>query len=108
MLEKISDKYILVGGVAQPPKDTGVANHFGQLNISLYVNHKTHIVEDAFFNMISPLTQEYLRHIVIGYCMLDPIEPILDELRKSALISSSNTVGQAMKCAIKKYRSQLK
>lgn len=103
----ISEKYILIGGSANPPKETGVYKEYGVVSLTMYVNRETHVVEHFQLNLPSPLTQEYVADIVEGYCILDNPEKLFSAIHDSVLISSGGAIVQALKVAFARYRDKL-
>lgn len=107
MKQYLQDKYILVGGSAQPPQGTGIHEMYHVMSISFLVQKETHQIEDAYFNVISPLTQQYLKDLVLDYSLLEPVEPLLETIRSHALLTASNAIIQAIRCAFTRYHDFL-
>lgn len=103
----LMDQYILVGGSANPPKETGVYNLYNVVSVSMYVDRKTNCVVKAKLNVPSELTQDYMADILEGYCLLESPEPIYQKVRENMLISSANAVNQALKVAFSRYRDKI-
>jgi hypothetical protein len=100
------EKYVLIGGSANPPKETGVYNLYTVVSVSMYVNKENHCVEKAKINVPSELTQAYLADILEGYCLLDSPEALYQEIRENALITSTNAIIQALKVAFTRYKDK--
>ena len=96
--------YLLVAGGAQTPKNTNLNDMYQTVSVQLYVNKKTRIVEKAHVNVISPLTAQYFSVAVVGYCMDDPVEPVLDYLKEHMLTPATRSTIQAMRSAVIRYR----
>ena len=96
--------YFLVAGGAQTPKNTNLNDMYQTVSVQLYVNKKTKIVTKAHLNVISPLTAEFFREVVEGYCMDDPIEPVLDYLKENLLTPATGSTIQALRSAVVRYR----
>ena len=96
--------YFLVAGGAQTPKNTNLNDMNQTVSVQLYVNKRTKIVEKANLNVISPLTAEFFREVVEGYCMDDPIEPVLDYLKENLLTPATGSTIQALRSAVVRYR----
>ncbi len=96
--------YFLVAGGAQTPRNTNLNDVYQTVSVQLLVNKKTKIVEDANVNVISDLTAGYFRDSVIGYCVDDPIEPLLDYLKDHMLTPATGSTIQALRSAVLRYR----
>lgn len=104
---KLVDKYILLGGSANAPKDTGVHNVFNVISVSMLIDRKTHCIHKARLNVPSELTQEYFEDLVEGFCVLDSPEELYQAIRKNILTSSSSAIVQALKMAILRYKDKM-
>ena len=100
----LHEHYILVGGSAESPQGTGIREMYRVMSVSFLVDRQSHCIAAAHFNVISPLSQQYLSDLAVGYCMDDPVEPLLEMVRTNAFLSSSNAVMQAIKAAFSRYR----
>lgn len=96
--------YFLVAGGAQTPKNTNLNDVYQTVSVQLYVNKHTKIVEKAHLNVISPLTAAFFEEVVVGYCMDDPIEPVLDYLKDNLLTPATGSTIQALRAAVLRYR----
>ncbi len=101
------DKYILIGGSANPPKETGVHTQYNVISVSLYINRKTHLIEKAKLNVPSELTQAYVADLLVGYCLLDSPEDLYQTIRENVLLTSTNAIIQALKVAFSRYRDKV-
>ncbi|MGN0159132.1 MAG: DUF3870 domain-containing protein [Brotaphodocola sp.] len=96
--------YFLVAGGAQTPRNTNLNDVYQIVSVQLLVHKETKIVEDANVNVISPLTAEFFRDAVVGYCMDDPIDPLLDYLKENLLTPATSSTIQALRAAVLRYR----
>ena len=96
--------YFLVAGGAQTPRNTNLNDMYQTVSVQLYVNKRTRIVEKAHVNVISPLTAQYFADAVEGYCMDDPIEPVLDYLKEHMMTPATGSTIQAFRSAVIRYR----
>lgn len=101
------DKYILIEGSANPPKETGVHTQYNVISVSLYINRKTHLIEKAKLNVPSELTQAYVADLLVGYCLLDSPEDLYQTIRENVLLTSTNAIIQALKVAFSRYRDKV-
>ena len=94
----------LVVGHAQTARNTNLNDVYDTVSVQLQVKRDTKVVVKANLNVISPLTNRFFQEIVVGYCMDDPIEPILDTIRENMLTPSTGSTVQAMRNAWIRYR----
>lgn len=107
IMGELVDKYVLVAGSANAPKDTGVHNVFNVISVSMLIDRKTHCIHKARLNVPSELTREYFSDLVEGFCVLDSAERLCYLIRKNIMTSSSNAIIQALKMAILRYRDRI-
>ena len=100
----IHDQCILVGGYAQPPRDTAVMFAFHTLYCQLLINKSSHCVVDCYLNLPSPLARDFLAEIIRGHCMDDDLEPLFDKIRSHAYVLITNSVIHALRNALERYR----
>ncbi len=94
----------LVAGGAQTPRNTNLNDIYQTVSVQLIVSKKTKKVVDAHINVISPLTAKYFKDAVIGYCMDDPVEPLLEYLKGHLLTPATGSTIQALRAAVIRYR----
>lgn len=104
---EIIDRYILLGGSANAPKDTGVHNVFNVISVSMLIDRETHCIHNAQVNVPSKLTQQYFSALVEGFCVLDSTNELYQSIRKNIMTSSNNAIIQALKMAILRYRDKI-
>lgn len=102
--QSIDEKYILVGASAQTAKGSSVYEAYKSVSVQLLIDRETKCVEKSHFNLISPLTQEFLEQCVNGHCMEDSIDPLLNRIRASVALSSAGAVIQALKNTFERYK----
>lgn len=98
------DNTVLVSGFAQVPKGSTLYEKYKALTVVLVINSETEIIEDAEFTFIADLTNYYLTSLVKGYDLKNGIHPLIDKLRKRALIPSQGAVIQSIKSAWDRYK----
>ena len=106
-MNNLVNKYILVGGSANPPKETGVHTQYNVISVSLYINRETHCIAKAKLNVPSELTQAYIADILVGYCLLDSPEGLYQTIRENVLLASTNAIIQALKVAFIRYKDKI-
>lgn len=106
-MRSLVDKYILLAGSANAPKETGVYNTYHVVSVSMFIDRETHRIEKARVNMPSELTREYFADLVEGFCVLDSPEELFQSLRKNLLSSSTGAIIQALKMAFLRYKDKM-
>ena len=104
---EIVDRYVLLGGSANAPKETGVHNVFNVISVSMLIDRETHCIHHAQINVPSKLTQQYFSSLVEGFCVLDSTEELYQSIRKNIMTSSNNAIIQALKMAILRYKDKM-
>ena len=97
-------EHFLVVGSAQTARNTNLNDVYSTVSIQLYVRKDTKVIEKAHLNVISPLTQAFFEELVTGYCMDDPVKPLLDRIRKHMLTPSTASQIQALRAAWLRYQ----
>lgn len=69
------------------------------------IDKESHCVADADFNTLSDMHNMYLRQIVLGFCMDDPIEQLLQEIKQHVYIAISGSVLQAIRNLAERYKT---
>jgi hypothetical protein len=95
---------VLVSGFAQVPKGSPLYEKYKAITTILVINSETEIIEDAEFTFIADLTNYYLTSLVRGYDLKNGIHPLIDKIRKHALIPSQGAVIQAIKSSWDRYK----
>jgi hypothetical protein len=92
---------ILVGGIAQPPKEATVYN---VVAVQLLIDTKTNCIIESHFNLISPLTKSCLEELVNGYCVDDSLEPLFKKIKMHICLTTTGSLIQAIKNAVDRYK----
>ena len=103
----IHDQCIILGGYAQPPRDTAVMFAFHTLFCQLLINKSSHCVVECYFNLPSPLARDYLAEMIRGHCMDDDLEPLLERIRTNTYLLITNSVIHALRNALERYRESV-
>lgn len=102
--KRIDEKYILVGASAQTAKGSSVYEAYKSVSVQLLIDRETRCIVKSHFNLISPLTQEFLEECVKEHCMDDSIDPLLNRIRESVALSSAGAVIQALRNSFERYK----
>ncbi len=105
--ETITDyrQYVLVSGTAKVTKESIVYTTSEYIGVSFMIDKESHCVADADFNTLSDMHSMYLRQIVLGFCMDDPIEQLLQEIKQHVYIAISGSVLQAIRNLAERYKT---
>lgn len=99
-----SDSCILIGGYAQPPKETAANFTYNILSCQLLINKKNHCIVQCRFNTISPLTSDFVNDLVVGYCFDAPLEPLLERLQSHIHLAITSSIVHALRNAQERFR----
>ena len=97
--------YVVVSGVAKVSRESIVYNTSEYFGVSFIIDRETHCVVESDFNTLTEMHDEYLRKIVNGFCMDDPIEELLQEIKSHVYIGLSGAILQAIRNLAEKYKS---
>ena len=100
----VHDQCFILGGYAQPPRDTAVMFAFHTLYCQLLVNKSSHCVVDCYLNLPSPLARDYISEIIRGHCMDEDLEPLLAKIRENTHLLITNSVIHALRNALERYK----
>ena len=76
-----SKSTVFVTGIAKPGKDDPVTSLYDVFFISLVINKDTDIVVNATCNTASPMTEDFIRSLVINRNILTEMELMVQEIR---------------------------
>lgn len=96
-------KRVLTSGYAQAPRGTCLADRVSTAGVVLEIDTATDTIVDAEFMMTTELARRFCREQVVGYCLGDGIEPLLQELAQVLLIPSQQAFIMAVRSAAQRY-----
>ena len=99
-----SESCILIGGYAQPPKETAANFAYNILSCQILINKKSHCIVQCHFNTISPLTSDYINDLLFGYCFDEPLEPILEKIQSHIHLAITSSIVHALRNAQERFR----
>lgn len=99
--------YVVVSGVARVAKESIVYNTSEYFGVSFIIDKKTHCVVEADFNALTEMHNAYLRKMVKGFCMDEPIDLLLQEIKSHVHIAISGAILQAVRNLAEKYKTLL-
>lgn len=76
-----SKSTIFVTGIAKPVKDDPVTSLYEVFFISLIIDKSNDRITNAACNSASPMTEDFIRSLVIGRNILTEIEAMAQEIR---------------------------
>ena len=97
--------YVVVSGVAKVAKESIVYNTSEYFGVSFVIDRETHCVVESDFNAMTEMHNEYLRKIVKGFCMDEPIDLLLQKIKSHVYIGISGAILQAIRNLAEKYKS---
>ena len=103
-MSNTSESCILIGGYAQPPKETAANFAYSILSCQLLINKKSHCIVQCHFNTISPLTSDYINDLLFGYCFDEPLEPILEKIQTHVYLAITSSIVHALRNAQERFR----
>lgn len=106
-MNELIEKYILLAGTANAPKETGAYNMYHVISVSMLINRENHCIVKATINVPSKLTKAYFEALLQGFCVLDDPEALFQQLRKNLLMPSTGAAIQALKMAFLRYKNKL-
>ena len=99
-----SESCILIGGYAQPPKETAANFAYNILSCQILINKKSHCVVQCHFNTISELTSDYINDLLFGYCFDEPLEPVLEKIQTHINLAITSSIIHALRNAQERFR----
>lgn len=102
-MDKLPKHFILFGGNSLPPSGVPLFEAYKQIGCIIYVNINTHVIEDASFTTVNPLTNQFLRDILIGYNLKDGILPLVQEFRERLQLVAQKAFIKALEACYHRY-----
>lgn len=99
-----SESCILIGGYAQPPKETAANFTYNILSCQILINKKSHCIVQCHFNTISALTSDYINDLLFGYCFDEPLEPLLEKIQSHIHLAITSSIVHALRNAQERFR----
>ncbi len=97
------DKTVLVSGYAQAPKGTGLSELMTWIGVVLEIDCKTHSIVDADGTFVTRLARDFFRRQVVGYCLNDGLDGLLESIRTHYNTPSRSSLQVALRAAFQRY-----
>ena len=94
---------VIVTGYAKAPQGTSMYEMYKHAGIVLEADLTEHKIVNAEFTFITELTQNFFRKLLIGYCLADGIEPLIERIQNYYFAPSQQAIIVALQAAIQRY-----
>src|SRR5690625_4214704 len=99
---------VLVTGYAKAPQGTSMYEMYRHAGIVIEVELETHIIIDVEFTMVADLTKKFFKKLVVGYCLEDGLEELINRIKKYYFAPSQQAIIVALQAANQRYWEYLK
>jgi hypothetical protein len=99
---------VIVTGYAKAPQGTSMYEMYKHAGIVLEVNLKEHKIVGAEFTFVTELTKHYFQKLLIGYCLEDGVEPLIERIQNYYFAPSQQAIIVALQAAIQRYWDNIK
>ncbi|WP_066368925.1 DUF3870 domain-containing protein [Neobacillus fumarioli] len=99
---------VIVTGYAKAPQGTSMYEMFKHAGIVLEVDPKEHTIIAAEYTFVTELTKKHFQKLLIGYCLQDGIEPLIDRIQKCYFAPSQQAIIVALQAAVQRYWDNIK
>ncbi|UMZ74307.1 DUF3870 domain-containing protein [Natranaerofaba carboxydovora] len=103
MDSKFYKNTVLVTGFAELPKGTALKDKYSKAGVVLVIEKSSSEIKDASFTVITDITNNYLKEIVVGYRFSDGVDKLIEEIYNRVKIPSVSAFCQALKSCYDKY-----
>lgn len=93
--------YVL--GTAKIAKNDPIADQFHTFFIGLVVDRDSGRILDMTSNMVQALTTDFIRSVIVGYCLDGDLVTIIDQIERRFFGLAQKTVIAAIKDARNRY-----
>lgn len=94
---------VIVTGYAKAPQGTSMHELYKHAGIVLEINHRSHTIEKADFTFVTGLTKGFFEKILIGYCLKDGIDPLVQTIKDHYFAPSQQAIIVALQSAVQRY-----
>lgn len=94
---------ILVTGYSKAPHGTSMYEVYKHAGVVLKIDLKKNTIVDLEFTVIAKLTNDFLRELVIGYCLDEGIDNLILIIKKYYLVPSQQSFVVALQAAYHRY-----
>ena len=99
---------VYVTGVARPTPDNPIAVNYDRLLVILIFEPETGEIVDAEVNMICSTTRNFIKSLLVGYCLYSDIPQIMENIQSRYWGLSRRALIVCMKDALAKVTDRLR
>src|SRR5690625_2705129 len=99
---------VLVTGYSKAPQGTSMYEMYRHAGIVLEIELETHKIIDVEFTMIAELTKNFFKKLVVGYCLEDGLDNLIDRIKAYYFAPSQQAIIVALQAANQRYWEFLK
>lgn len=99
---------VLVTGYAKAPQGTSMYEMYRHAGIVIEVEFDTHTIIDVEFTMVADLTKRFFKKLVVGYCLADGLEDLIERIKSYYFAPSQQAIIVALQAANQRYWEYLK
>lgn len=96
-------KSVLVTGYSKAPQGTSMYEKYRHAGIVLEVELETHKILNVEFTMIAELTKDFFKRLVIGYCLEDGLDNLINRIKAYYFAPSQQSIIVALQAANQRY-----
>ncbi|WP_240338317.1 DUF3870 domain-containing protein [Peribacillus alkalitolerans] len=94
---------VIVTGYAKAPQGTSMYELYKHAGIVLEINHQTHRIVKADFTFVTGLTKDFFERILIGYCLNEGLDPLIQTIKEHYFAPSQQAIIVALQAAVQRY-----
>ncbi|PID21785.1 hypothetical protein CSV61_08785 [Sporosarcina sp. P3] len=94
---------VLVTGYSKAPQGTAMYEVYKHTSIVLEINRTTHVIQDVEFVFLAGLTKSFFGKLLIGYCLSDGLEVLIERIKTHYIAPSQQSVIVALQSAVQRY-----
>lgn len=82
-----------------------IYEQFKSITVLLEIDTETEEIVDCAFTVLTPLTNRFMRELIVGYSLRMGLDPLLEVLREHVLLNSQRAMIKALQAAYDRYRT---
>lgn len=94
---------VLVTGYTKAPQGTAMFEIYKHAGIILEIEMRTHIIVDVEFTFVADLTKKFFAKLIMGYCIKDGLQPLIDRIERHYFAPSQQAIIVALQAAVQRY-----
>ncbi len=101
------ERTIFVAGHASLPQGMAAKGIYGTLAIVVEVDKRYGVIVQASCTLVTQQAQEYIRSILVGYCLRDGVEELIKEVKERYHGAAQNALIAALKDLHRTYMADV-